>query len=76
MFRRLVRFVMCKEDVIQVIDTLSSYGRIKIGRMKDGQHYYASLYCESRNSQHCLDSILALSREGVLIRGLDIRYRL
>ena len=76
MFKRFVKFVIRKEDVIEVIDTLSIYGENRITSMKDGKWYSVSLYCEGRDFQRLTDDILALTRDGVSIRKLDIRTRI
>ena len=76
MFRRLVKFVIRKEDVISVIDALSAYGTCKVARMKDGKHYTVSLYCEADNMRKFMDDIFALNRDGVSIHTMDILQRL
>lgn len=75
MFRRFVKFVIRKEDVIDVIDILSVYGESRISSMKDGKWYSMSLYCDRKDFQRLTDDILGLTRKGVSIRRLDIRTR-
>lgn len=75
MFRRFVKFIIRKEDIIDVIDMLSVYGENRILSMKDGKWYAVSLYCDRRDFQRLTDDILGLTRNGVSIRRLDIRAR-
>lgn len=72
MFRKHVRFMICKDDVISVIDTLSVYGTNRIVSMKDGKSYSVSIYCEANHFQRFMEDILILTREGVVFRKLDI----
>ena len=76
MFRKLVKFVICKEDVISVIDALSAYGTCKVVNMKDGKHYLVSLYCEADNMRKFMDTMFALNENGVSIHAMDILTRL
>lgn len=71
-FRRFVRFTICKQDVISVIDTLSVYGTVKVVCMKDGRHYSASLCCKANNMRKFMDDMFALIESGVSIRMTDI----
>lgn len=72
MFKNRVKFVICKEDVISVIDTLSIYGDVKNICMKDGRHYLTSLRCNPNNMRKFMDDVFALIRRGVSIHAMDI----
>lgn len=74
MFRRMVNFVIGKEDTIKVVDTLSRYGAIRIVTMEEGKHYQLVLCCAAEELQHCLDNILKLSKSGVSIKRMNIKY--
>ena len=76
MFKRFVKFIIRKEDVIDVVDMLSVYGENRISSMKDGKWYSMSLYCDRKDFQRLTDDILGLTRNGVSIRRLDIRTRI
>ena len=76
MLRRFVSFVIRKEDLNRVVDSLSVYGTNRVVSMKDRSVYSVSLYCESSKLQRCLDCLLMLSEKGVWIRNLNIKYRI
>lgn len=76
MLKRQVNFMINKADLIMVIDALSSYSPNRVTNMKDGRYYLITLYCDHTAFQKCLDGIMMLSREGIRIWRMDIRYKL
>lgn len=77
MFRKSVRFIIRKEDVNSIIDTLSIYGAVEAICTKDGKGYYSvSIVCEANRFQRVMDDILMLNSNGVSIRKLNISWKL
>ena len=75
MFRRFVTFTIHKDNTMQVIETLSSLGEITVSRVKDTKAYCIIIGCDSNNLQACLDNLMFLSREGVVIRKLNVDFK-
>ena len=76
MLKRQISFMINKADLIRVVDVLSSYSPNRVTNMKDGRCYLITLYCDHTAFQRCLDGIMMLSREGIRIWRMDIRYKL
>ena len=75
MFRRFVTFTIHKDNMMQVIETLSSLGDITVSRVKDTKAYCITICCDSNSLQACLDNLMFLSREGVVIRKLNVDFK-
>ena len=75
MFRRFVTFTIHKDNMMQVIETLSSLGEITVSRVKDTKTYCIVICGDSNNLQACLDNLMFLSREGVVIRKLNVDFK-
>lgn len=82
MFKKFIVFEVSKADTNKVIDTLSRY---KTGLMhgisdlsivnestEEYPYYTVSLHCRSTDVENCLNDILSLTRNGVVITGLIV----
>ena len=74
--KRFITFVIRKDGLMKIVDTLSVYGPVMVQKTKDGHGYHIGIYCDRNKMSSCLDSMLMLSEVGVWIRHVNIQYKI
>lgn len=76
MFRKLITFVVTAYDLVNVIDRFGAQRSIKVIKSREEKTYTISMYCTANDFQRCLSGIMHLSKEGIMIRKLNIKWRI
>ena len=73
---KYVTFMIRKDGLMDVVDTLSTFGAVMTQSSKDGKTYFVGLYCDRNAAIRCLDCLLTLRGNGVMIYHLNIRNKI
>lgn len=73
MFKKMISFTVRRDASNAVIDTLSRFGECGMHATKDNKSYDVTIVCEKENFRKCLDSIMLLCYNDVLIWNMDIK---